>query len=133
MDQHGFPILPEYIATVGTRIETAYEGMKRYLKQTIEIPTAFFADNDIIAIGAMRALKEFRYKIPDDVSVIGFDNIAFGAISDPPLTTVGVYKHEMGEVAVRELAMAMDNPRKAKLKMQVSTSFVERGSVKGIE
>lgn len=133
MDQHGFPVLPEYIATVGTRIETAYEGMKKYLQQTPEIPTAFFADNDIIAIGAMRALKEIGYRIPDDVSVIGFDNIAFGAISDPPLTTVGVYKHEMGEVAVRELAMAMDNPRKAKLKLQVTTSFVERGSVKSIE
>ena len=133
MDQHGFPIYPEYIATVGTRMESAYEGMKRYLEANSRIPTAFFADNDIIAIGAMRALKEYGYKIPDDVSVIGFDNIPFGSVCDPPLTTVGVYKHEMGEVAVRELTMAMEHPRKAKLKIQVGTSFVERGSVKELQ
>ena len=130
MGQHGLEVRPEYIATVGTRIESAYAGMKEYLQNNPKLPTAFVADNDIIAIGAMRALKEDGYKIPDDVSIIGFDNIAFGAVSDPPLTTVGVYKHEMGEVAVRELAMSMDNPRKAKIKLQVGTSFVERGSVK---
>ena len=130
MEQHGLEVRLEYIATVGTRIESAYAGMKEYLQNNPKLPTAFVADNDIIAIGAMRALKEEGYKIPDDVSIIGLDNIAFGAVSDPPLTTVGVYKHEMGEVAVRELAMSMDNPRKAKIKLQVGTSFVERGSVK---
>ena len=65
------------------------------------IPTAYFADNDTIAIGAMRALKEYGYGIPEDVSIIGFDNISFRAISDPPLTTINVYKREMGGTAVR--------------------------------
>ena len=60
---------------MGTRIESAYEGMKRYLDETPVIPTAYFADNDTIAIGAMRALKEYGYGIPEDVSIIGLSLI----------------------------------------------------------
>ena len=63
MEQHGLEVRPEYIATVGTRIESAYAGMKEYLQNNPELPTAFVADNDIIAIGAMRALKEEGYNI----------------------------------------------------------------------
>lgn len=132
MDRYKLPIKPEYIAEVGTRIETAYERMKEYLDKTSSLPTAFFADNDTIAIGAMQALKEYGYDIPGDVSIIGFDNISFGAISDPTLTTVNVYKHEMGETAVRELALAIEDPKKVKMKIQVCTGFVERGSVREI-
>ena len=132
MERYGLPVRPEYIATVGTRIETAYEGMKRYLDETPVIPTAYFADNDTIAIGAMRAIKEYGYGIPEDVSIIGFDNISFGAISDPPLTTINVYKREMGETAVRELVLAIEDPKKVRMKIQVCTDFVERGSVRKI-
>ncbi len=106
--------------------------MKRYLDKSPELPTAFFADNDTIAIGAMRALEEYGYNIPEDVSIIGFDNISFGAISDPPLTTINVYKQEMGELAVRQLALAMEEPEKVKMKIQVCTDFVERGSVREV-
>ena len=70
--------------------------MKKYLQQVKELPTAFFADNDTIAIGAMRAIKEQGYDIPGDISIIGFDNISYGAISEPPLTTINVHKHETG-------------------------------------
>lgn len=94
------------------------------------LPTAFFADNDLIAIGAMQALKECGYDIPKDVSVVGFDNLSFGMVSNPPLTTIHVYKHEMGELAVRELVQAIEDPKKVKAKIQVYTDFVERGSVK---
>lgn len=132
MERHHLPIQPEYVATVGTRIETAYEGMKKYLGETPILPTAFFADNDTIAIGAVQALKERGYDIPGDVSIIGFDNISFGAISDPPLTTINVYKHEMGEMAVRELMRAVEDGKKVKTKIQVCTDFVERGSVRRV-
>ncbi|MCB6201562.1 LacI family DNA-binding transcriptional regulator [Extibacter muris] len=132
MDRNHLPVQPEFVATVGTRIETAYEGMQRYLEETPILPTAFFADNDTIAIGAMQALKERGYDIPGDVSIIGFDNISFGAISDPPLTTINVYKHEMGEMAVRELMRAVEDGKKIKTKIQVCTDFVERASVRKI-
>ncbi|MGN1193753.1 MAG: LacI family DNA-binding transcriptional regulator [Dorea sp.] len=132
MNEHGLEIKQEYIPTVGTRIESAYEGMKQYLRQAEKLPTAFFAEDDIIAVGAMQALKELGYDIPGDVSIIGFDNISYGAISDPPLTTINVYKHEMGELAVRELLYAVENKSKVKTKIQVCTGFVERASVREI-
>lgn len=47
----------------------------------------YFADNDLIAIGAIKALKLRGYKIPDDIAIIGFDNISEGRILDPSLTT----------------------------------------------
>ena len=130
MGKYQLPICPDHIARVGTRIETAYEGMKEYLRQVPSLPTAFFADNDLIAIGAMQALKECGYDIPKGVSVVGFDNLSFGMVSNPPLTTIHVYKHEMGELAVRELVQAIEDPKKVKAKIQVYTDFVERGSVK---
>ena len=130
MERYGLKINEEYIATVGTKIETAYEEMKKYLQQVKERPTAFFADNDTIAIGAMRAIKEQGYDIPGDISIIGFDNISYGAISEPPLTTINVHKHEMGEMAVRELVRVAEGGSRIKMKIQVCTDFVERDSVK---
>ena len=129
MEAHGLPIRPEYQATVGTKSETAYVGMKEYLKGTASLPSAFFVDNDTIAIGAMRALKEAGYRVPDDISIIGFDNISYGSICEPPLTTINVYKREMGETAVRELLFAVENHSGVRMKIQVCTDFVERGSV----
>lgn len=129
MEKRGLSVCPEYIATVGTKVESAYEKMCEYLHNVKTLPTAFFADNDTIAIGAMRALKEFGYKIPRDVSIVGFDNVSFGAMAEPALTTVHVYKQEMGETAVRELLFSIENKNKIHLKIQVCTDFVERDSV----
>ncbi len=130
MNQHGYAVRPEYIATLGTRIETAYQKMKEYLSRTKEVPTAFFADNDVIAIGSMQAMKECGYRIPQDISVIGFDDIAYGIVSDPPLSTVHVYKQELGARAVRELLSADNKNSEAKVKIQVCAEFIERGSVR---
>lgn len=133
MNRYGLPVKPDYVATVGTRIETAYQKMKEYLAGEKELPTAFFADNDVIAIGGMQAIKECGYAVPEDISVIGFDNIAYGMISDPPLSTVHVYKQELGARAVRELLSMADKDSRAKVKIQVCTDFIERGSVREIK
>ncbi|MEG1427702.1 MAG: substrate-binding domain-containing protein, partial [Oscillospiraceae bacterium] len=95
-----------------------------------KLPTAFFADNDIIALGAMKALCENGYKIPEDISVIGFDDLPFGAISSPSLTTIRVYKQEMGQTAVRRLIETIKNESSIKTKIQVCNTFVERDSVR---
>ncbi len=132
MHRLGFPVKPEYIAVVGTRIETAYQKMKEYLARAEELPTAFFADNDVIAIGCMRAMKECGYDVPGDISVIGFDDVAYGMVSDPPLSTMHVYKQELGARAVCELLSMTEKDNRAKVKIQVCAEFVERGSVKEI-
>lgn len=64
-------------------------------------PTAVFAFNDRMALGAIHALKQAGYRVPEDMAVVGFDDIPLAAMADPPLTTVRQPAHEMGTVAAR--------------------------------
>lgn len=66
-------------------------------------PTALFAYNDVLAIGAMRGARELGLRVPDDVSVVGFDDIEAAAFVEPPLTTVRTPKYEFGVLAVEAL------------------------------
>ena len=72
----------------------------------------------------------FQQPNPFPMSI--FDNVAYGMVSDPPLSTVHVYKQELGARAVRELLSADRTDSKAKVKIQVCADFIERGSVKEI-
>ena len=64
--------------------------------------------NDLIAIGAIKALKLRGYKIPDDIAIIGFDNISEGRILDPSLTTIDIPRRFMGQTAVDQLIRQME-------------------------
>ena len=76
-----------HIVKVAPTVDGAFSNMAAYLAAGPNLPTAFFADNDLIAISCMRALRVAGYHIPDDVSIIGFDGITTGELTDPPLTT----------------------------------------------
>ncbi len=78
----------------------------------------------------MRALKECGIRIPDDVSVIGFDDMPFCEITSPRLTTVKVYKQRMGSIAVKRLVELMDGDNKLIQKIQIDTELIIRESVK---
>lgn len=111
----------------------AYHDMQEYLTVNKELPSAFCAINDIIALGAMKAIQEFGYKIPEDVSIIGFDNMPYGDITSPGLTTVNILKKEMGEMAVRRLLTKCEQNDCIVQTIQLQTRLVERQSVKEIE
>ena len=104
--------------------------MSAYLDTKPKLPTAFAADNDIIALGAMKALKEHGFKIPRDISIIGFDDVPFCEISSPALTTIRVFKQEMGQMAVKQLLGKIKSESYIKTKIQICTEFVERKSVR---
>ena len=118
--------------TMATTIDGAYENMKRFLSEKVKLPTAFFADNDMIALGAMKAMAEFGIRIPEDISIVGFDDLTFSSISYPPLTTLRVPKQEMGRAVVRRLRDILKDNDGIKIKMQMCTQFIERESVKKI-
>ncbi|HHV09866.1 MAG TPA: LacI family transcriptional regulator [Clostridiales bacterium] len=109
--------------------EGAYEDMKAYLGKKPELPTAFFADNDIIAISCIRALKEAGYKIPNDISIVGFDDIPMAYVTSPKLTTVHVAKEILGIRAVIRLIEKINDPSDAALKIAVNTTLEIRESV----
>lgn len=71
--------------------------------QMDEPPTAIFAISDMMAIGAVRAIEEHGLRVPDDVAVMGFDNISFAAMYDPRLTTISQPQYDMGSIAMNML------------------------------
>lgn len=132
LQKAGLPVNKDYIFTMSTTIDAAYEDMKGYLSRGTKLPTAFFADNDMIALGAMKAMAEFGLKIPEDISIVGFDDLTFSSISYPPLTTLRVPKQEMGRAIVRRLRDMLKDNDGTRIKMQMCTQFIERESVKKI-
>lgn len=94
--------------------------------------TAIFAGNDINAIYGYKAINEMDLQIPDDVSVIGFDDIDLAKIANPPLTTVRVYKEELGSIAVRTILSMIKGDVHQPVTTLVPTRLIERESVKSI-
>jgi LacI family transcriptional regulator len=84
----------------------------------------------MIALGAMKALIEKGYRVPEDISLIGFDDLSSCEISTPRLTTIRVFKQEMGQLAVRRLRDVIRDSNGIKSKIQICTEFVQRDSVK---
>ncbi len=87
----------------------------------------------MIALGAMKALQECGYNIPDDISIIGFDDLPFCEITSPRLTSIHVPKLEMGIVAARRIIEMIRADSDIHTKTQVCTYFIERESVKNLE
>lgn len=130
--KHGIAIKDHYIIPLSTTMDGAYKDMLGYLNTRPKLPTAFFADNDMIALGAMKAFIEKGYRIPEDISLIGFDDLSSSEISTPRLTTIRVFKQEMGQLAVRRLHDVIKDANGIKSKIQICTEFVERDSVKDL-
>lgn len=110
-------------------MEGAYGDMKELLEQGEEPANCYFADNDLIGAGAMRALKEKGYRIPEDVAIIGFDDMPLCGYMEPALSTIRVPKQYMGELAAKRLAEIITNPHTSPVKLEVQTSLVKRKSV----
>ncbi len=109
--------------------EGAYADMKALLDAGEEPVGSYFADNDHIAIGAMRALTEAGYRIPEDVAVVGFDDLPLCEYLNPPLTTVRVPTAFMGQTAVKRLVQIMEEKDSLPVKIEISTVLKKRNSV----
>ncbi len=129
MLQAGLPISDHYLFKVEPTINGSYLDMARILKGAPELPTAFFAGNDIIALGSMRALSESGLRIPDDISLIGMDDTYICQAAVPPLTTVRVHRKEMGKAAVSLMLHSLPKVRQGVMKVEMSVELVARDSV----
>lgn len=117
------------VLTLTPSMEGAYEDMLTGLREGAEPARAYFADNDLIAAGAMKALKEQGYSIPQDIAIIGFDNMPLCTYIEPPLTTIHVPKHYMGQMAVNRLVQIINSREHSPIKIEIGTEIVERKSV----
>jgi LacI family transcriptional regulator len=127
--RHGYSSSKGVVHMLTPSVDGAYADMLELLESGEQPAACYFADNDYIAIGAVKALKQKGYRVPADVAVAGFDNIPFSGIIDPPLTTVHVPKHYLGEIAVERLVSIMKNPGSYPVRIEVATSLVQRRSV----
>ena len=105
----GLPIIEELILTGSMLIEDG-RSLTRRLLSLRQPPTAIFcAGNDQMAIGAIHEIKSIGLQVPADISVIGFDDLCFAAVSDPPLTTIAQPAMEIGEKCMRRLCAIIED------------------------
>lgn len=123
-----FPIESQLVFPLFPTMDGARKSMTQILKKETKLPSALIANNDSIAIGALRALKEFDLQVPEDISLVGFDGLPFAAVSDPPLTTVTVPCSEIGHWAMQILLEKIHTYNKAVCKIRVCTQFTKRES-----
>lgn len=93
------------------------------------IPDAIFCINDITAIGVIHQLQYYGYKIPDDIGVIGFDNIYFSSMIYPPLTTVDQCTYELGTMVSEILMGSINDPNRGNISTVLEPKLVIRESV----
>lgn len=105
------------------------EAIEEKLKQIEKLPEAFVCSNDNAAISLIAALKELGYKVPEDIAIVGFDDIVLGSLIEPKLTTVRVEKDFMGRKAIDRLLWRLENKKSPDEKTILSVEIVERDSV----
>lgn len=130
VEAHGVSIDPAHIITGEQTLETGRDVS--FLLQMEQPPTAIFATNDIIALGAWRTLVEKGVRIPEDISLIGFDNIEMTEIAVPSLTTIGQDKNEMGRQAVLGLLEALNDDDRTGSTTYVTPQLVVRNSTASV-
>ncbi len=133
LKKFGIKGMEKYVYSVGYPEDETCSDFIKILNTTKDLPTALFADNDIIAYGAMKALKEKGLRIPDDISIIGFDNRPTCLMTEPMLTTIDVPKDVFGALAVSALINKIESKYDGFLKTEIGTSLISRDSVKHLD
>lgn len=110
--------------------EQASECVNQYLRQAdaAHDATAYFCGNDSIALGALRAFKQQNIRVPEDVSIIGFDDLQASSMAEPPLTTMAVDSRRMGRLAVERLIEILSTSDDSIQKLHLDAHLVVRKS-----
>ncbi len=124
----GLEIRPEYLQVSDFREEGGYQAAFRLLA-TQPPPTAMFVANNLMAIGALRALHSLGVRIPEEMSFVSFDDLALAELTTPPLTVVSRPSTEQGVLAMRLLQFRMDQgDEPATREIVLETRLIVRGS-----
>ncbi|TEU16167.1 MAG: LacI family transcriptional regulator [Anaerolineales bacterium] len=127
LTQAGLDLDPALTASGDWSATSGYQATRRLLEAGRSF-SAIFAQNDRMAVGAIRALREAGRRVPDDVSVIGFDDIPLASYFDPPLTTLRQPMEESGQRAVRLLIETIQNPDRPPEQVLTHARLMERAS-----
>ncbi|MBR2188331.1 MAG: LacI family DNA-binding transcriptional regulator [Eubacterium sp.] len=121
-----------YVYDVGYPYEKAEGGMEKILRTTPKdmLPTAFLTDNDLVAVGAIRAIERLGYRVPEDFSVIGYDDRPICSMITPKLTTVQVPRDAFGRMAMVELLRKIRGEKHYSVTIQLNGTLIPRESVR---
>jgi LacI family transcriptional regulator len=120
LHEHNIKVNRRLIRAGVLTMEDGYTHAKDMLRKINPRPTAFFAFSDFVALGVMKAVREAGFRVPDDIAIVGYDDIAFASCLEVPLTTVRMPKWEMGGEAVSILVKKINREEgRARLRMPV--------------
>jgi LacI family transcriptional regulator len=131
LEKHQIEYYEELVEEGDFRIKGGYQAMKKFLELP-EPPTAIFAANDLLALGAMQAIQKKKYHIPEDFCIIGFDDIRLASFVYPPLTTIRQPMLEMGALAVKMLLRIIEEGEFNQIKIVLKPKLIIRESCKKI-
>ena len=128
--KHSLALKEDSIIYIGKKIEEVYTNMKAYLETSPSLPDAFVMENYQVSIGVVRALKEKGIRIPEDISLIGIDELPSYLTGDIQLTTVSVVHEERAKILVMLLEQEIQGELHKKYKVLSNCSLLEGDSVK---
>jgi LacI family transcriptional regulator len=106
-------------------VKDGYERTKQLFEKELDF-TAIFAYNDMMAFGAMQAIREKGLRIPEDIGLVGYDDIPFCSLMDPALTTIRLKKQELGIESVKLLLSRINGNRKKPKKIMLDVDIITR-------
>ncbi len=125
LQEHDLQPVPELIVEGDFSEAGGYEAARRLLPHR---PDAIFAASDAMANGALRAIKEAGLRVPEDIALVGFDDMPFAALADPPLTTVRQPVARTGMVAAETLIDLIEHPGSSPRRIILPTELIIRQS-----
>lgn len=135
LSHFGLELNPDYIFRLDYSEGGSYQEFKQILSDNVKLPTAFFTDDDTIAIGAMKALLEKGISVPHEVSIIGYNDRPVCTVSSPPLSSIRVPRYSFSSMAIELLVKRIQNDFGEKdsipsFKYRIGTELVVRDSVR---
>ena len=124
----GLPVDPALIVSCGPTLEDSYQATLQLLQRP-ERPTALLAINDLLAVGALRAISDLKLKVPQDISLFGYDDIPLAQYLVPRLSTASKDGTKTGEEAVRLLLARLQQPDLPRQEIQLPARVILRESI----
>lgn len=125
LEAHSFKLFP--VIESNYRVDAGASAVRAVLAQP-EIPSVIFCGSDLIAMGAMSALEDAGIRVPEDVSIVGIDDISFAFLARPPLTTISVPRERLGMLAFEALEKMLKLKRRKGADYYLETELIVRKS-----
>lgn len=133
LEEAGIELIDSYIEQGEFSYQFGYEGMKKMYEENNILPTAIVTGSDVIATGAIQFLKSVSVKIPEEMSVMGFDDLDFITYFKPELSTVRISYFEEGVKAAKELIKLIDGSKERPKTHYVPHKIIRRSTIKQLK